>query len=408
MSGCRGCGAPLTTTFLDLGTMPLANAYPRSLAEAETERRFPLHVFVCDRCLLVQLAHDVAPEEIFSDYAYFSSYSYSWVEHARRFATAVKDRFGLGPDSLVVEVASNDGYLLRQFVALGVPVLGVEPAKNIADVAIAAGVPTEVCFFGAQTASDLVDAGARADLVVGNNVTAHVPDLHDFVEGLRRMLRPGGVVSLEFPHLLRFLAGVQFDTIYHEHFSYLSLLALEPILQAHGLRVFDVERLATHGGSIRVLAVLASDSRPDEDGVARVRAAERAAGLDDLAAYTSFAPLVEHCRASLRSFLDTERADGGSIVAYGAAAKGVTFLNYCGVTTREIAYVVDRSTEKQGRLIPGAHLPILAPSEVWKTRPDYVLILPWNLRDEIVTQLADVRSWGCRFVTAVPEVEVLP
>jgi SAM-dependent methyltransferase len=408
MKPCRGCGAPLTTTFLDLGDMPLANAYPRTAAEAEAEPRFSLHAFVCDRCLLVQLAHEVLPEEIFTDYAYFSSYSDSWVAHARRFAEEAIGRFGLDPASQVVEIASNDGYLLQHFRDRGIPVLGVEPAANVAVVAEAAGIPTDVAFFGADTAARLIAAGTRADLLVGNNVTAHVPDLHDFVEGMQVVLAPEGVISLEFPHLLRFIEGVQFDTIYHEHFSYLSLVALEPVLAAHGLRVFAVDELPTHGGSLRLYACHVASARPEEPSAERVRAAERASGLHELDTYLSFAPLVERCRDSLQEFLTGARATGETVVAYGAAAKGVTFLNYCGVTTEQIAYVVDRSDEKQGRFLPGVHLPIHAPAEVFRTKPDVVLILPWNLRDEIVAQMADVRSWGGRFVIAVPEVREVP
>jgi len=404
MSRCRGCDAELKVTFLDLGLMPLANSYLRTAEETAGECRFPLHAFVCEGCLLVQLAHNVAPEDIFTDYAYFSSYSESWVAHARAFVEGAIGRFGLDGSSRVVEVASNDGYLLQHFRDRGVPVLGIEPAVNVASVARSAGIPTEISFFGTTTASQLAADGLVADILVGNNVTAHVPDLHDFIEGMRILLGPEGVVSLEVPHLLRLIERVQFDTIYHEHFSYLSLVALEPVVVAHGLRVFDVEELPTHGGSLRLFLCHAGSDRLTTEAVAALRRTERAAGLHDLATYLEFAPLAERCRDGLRSFLARCQARGETVVAYGAAAKGVTFLNYAEVTADEIAYVVDRSHEKRGRLVPGVHLPICAPSEILRTRPDVLLILPWNLREEIMTQMSEVRSWGGRFATAVPEI----
>ena len=408
-STCRSCGAALSQTFVDLGETPLANSYPGAADLDRPDRCYPLHARVCDGCFLVQVDAVVPSEAIFSDYAYFSSYSESWVAHARRFTEMARQRFSLGRDSLVVEVASNDGYLLRHFVDGGIPVLGVEPAANVAAVAEAAGVPTEVRFFGRETATDLVADRKAADLVVGNNVLAHVPDLNDFVAGLGALLKPGGVVSLEFPHVLRLMEEVQFDTIYHEHFSYFSLIALEPVLARHGLRLFDVETLATHGGSLRLLACRAGCERhEDGPGLHAVRDAERTAGLDQLSTYTGFAERVAEVKAALRNFLETAKRDGKSVAAYGAAAKGNTLLNTCGVGTDLIDYVVDASPHKQGRYLPGSRLPIVGPERLAETRPDYVLILPWNLRHEIVGQNPAVGDWGGRFVVPIPITTVLP
>lgn len=406
---CRFCGAPLTQTLVDLGETPLANAYLTAVALAAPEPRFPLHARVCGRCRLVQVDAVTTPEALFGHYAYFSSYAASWVEHARRFTEMAARRFALGPASRVVEVASNDGYLLRHFVAAGVPVLGVEPAANVAETARTAGVPTETRFFGLTAARDLAARGFSADLLVGNNVLAHVPDLNDFVAGLAFLLKADGVLSMEFPHLLRLMAECQFDTIYHEHFCYFSLLAVERVFAAHGLRVFDVEELPTHGGSLRVMACrAASAAHATGPGVAKLRADEAAAGLDDDAAYAGFAPRVEAVRDALTSFLAAARAAGCSVAAYGAAAKGNTLLNYCRLGAADIAYAVDRNPHKQGHYLPGSHLPILAPEALRETRPDYVLILPWNLREEIVAEHAHIRDWGGRFVVPVPTTRVLP
>ena len=363
---------------------------------------------MCGACFLVQIDAAVPPEEIFSDYAYFSSYSESWVAHARRFCAAARDRFGLRPESLVVEVASNDGYLLRHFVATGVPVLGIEPAANVARVAEAAGVPTLTRFFGLELAHELAAAGRSADLLVGNNVLAHVPDLNDFVAGLAALVKPAGVISIEAPHLLRLIEGVQFDTIYHEHFSYFSLLAVEHVFARHGLRIFDVETLETHGGSLRILACREAADRAEEPALARVRAQENAAGLDRLDVYAGFGARVAEAQASLIAFLERARREGRTVAAYGAAAKGNTLLNACGVGRDDIAGVADVSPHKQGRYMPGSRLPIHAPDWLRETRPDYVLILPWNLKDEIVERMACVREWGGRFVVPIPRTEVLP
>ncbi len=405
---CRSCGAPLERSFVDLGETPLANACLSQADLARPEARYPLHARVCGDCFLVQVEAAVPPEALFSDYAYFSSYSETWVAQARRFSAAARARFGLGCESRVVEVASNDGYLLRHFAAAGVPVLGIEPAANVAQVAEAAGVPTLTRFFGRALARELVDEGRAADLLVANNVLAHVPDLNDFVAGLAALVAPAGVVSIEVPHLLRLIEGVQFDTIYHEHFSYFSLLAAERVLARHGLRVFDVEALESHGGSLRILAAREAAARAEGPGLARVRAAERAAGLGRLEAYAGFAARVAKAQASLIAFLERARREASTVAAYGAAAKGNTLLNSCGVGRDDIIGVADVSPHKQGRYLPGSRLPIHPPEWLRETRPDYVLILPWNLKDEIVARMACVRDWGGRFVVPIPRTEVLP
>ncbi len=405
---CRLCAAPLTRTFLDLGAMPLANSFLRPEQLAQPEPRYPLHARICDRCLLVQVDAVVGREDIFEDYAYFSSYSSSWVEHARRFAQAATERFDLDGRSLVVEVASNDGYLLKHFVALGIPCRGIEPARNVAAVAEAAGVRTEVCFLGRDTGAALRARGLAADLLVANNVLAHVPNLHDFTAGLAALLKPPGTLSLEFPHLLRLIQEVQFDTIYHEHFCYFSLAPVERLLSEHGLKVFDIEQLPTHGGSLRVLAAPAQSQPAEEPGLAAVRRAERAAGLDKLESYDGFEPKVRTVCAELTAFLETARREGRKTVAYGAAAKGNTLLNVCGIGAKHIAFAVDANIHKQGRFTPGSHLEIRPPAAVAAARPDYLLILPWNLREEIMATLAFIRGWGGRFVLPIPHLQVLP
>jgi hypothetical protein len=405
---CRSCGAPLTTTFIDLGETPLANGYVTADDVAQNrERRFPLLARVCGQCFLVQVDEPVTPEAIFSDYPYFSSMSDSWVEHARRYAIAMIDRFKLGTHSLVVEVASNDGYLLKHFVAAGVPALGVEPAGNVAAAAIASGVPTEVAFFGRATAERLAARGLRADLTAANNVLAHVPDIRDFVAGFAVLLAAEGVATFEFPHLLNLIRDAQFDTIYHEHFSYLSLTAVEAAFAAVGLRAFDVEELPTHGGSLRLYACLAGSARRQSKRLAALRAKERAAGLERLDAYRGFAPRVEAIKRDFLAFLAAARAEGKRVAAYGAAAKGNTFLNVCGVTAADVVCVFDRSPAKQGRLLPGSHIPILAPERLADVRPDYLLVLPWNLVDEIRAQTERIADWGGRWVVALPRLEVI-
>lgn len=406
---CRFCRAPLTRTFLDLGLQPLANSNLTAEAVAAgTERTYPLHARVCAECFLVQVDDPVAAEEIFdAGYAYFSSYSESWVAHARRYAEAMAQRFGLGPRSLVVEVASNDGYLLQHFVGMGVPVLGIEPTANTAEAARGRGVPTEVMFFGDATGRALAERGVRADLMAANNVLAHVPDIADFAAGFSHVLKPEGVLTFEFPHFLNLIEKVQFDTIYHEHFSYLSLLAVEKVLAASGLKAFDVERLPTHGGSLRLFCARAESAHAETQALHDLRADEAAAGLDRLETYGGFTARVEAVRDGFLAFLRSAKAEGRSVAAYGAAAKGNTFLNYCGVTRADIAAAFDANPHKQNLFLPGSHVPIYAPAKVPEIRPDYVLILPWNLKDEIIGQLAAVRGWGGRFVIALPEVQVL-
>ncbi len=417
MVSCRFCDAPLTHTFVDLGVSPLANSYLEAGDLQSAEPFYPLRVYLCTECLLVQLPAAARPEEIFTEYAYFSSYSTSWVEHARRYAEAAIGRLGLGPESLVVEIASNDGYLLRHFRDRGVPVLGIEPAKNVAAAAREAGIPTLDEFFTRAKAQELVAEGTRADLLVGNNVLAHVPELNDFVAGLEVVLAPGGVVTMEFPHLLRLIEELQFDTIYHEHVSYFSFTAVRRIFAAHGLELFDVEELPTHGGSLRIWGRRAAGSErgggPSAgesvcERVAELLAREEAAGLLDPATYAAFEERVRATKRAVLSFLIEAKETGATIAGYGAPAKGNTLLNYCGVGTDFIDFTVDRSPHKQGRYLPGSRIPIEAPDALRKRRPDYVLILPWNLEEEIVEQMADVRSWGGRFVVAIPRVRVLP
>jgi SAM-dependent methyltransferase len=393
---------------VDLGVQPLANSYlePGDLRRPETF--YPLCVYVCGECFLVQLPEEERPDAIFSDYAYFSSYSESWLRHARAYAEAMIERFGLGPQHRVIEIASNDGYLLRWFKERGIPVQGIEPAKNVAEAAEAAGIPTMVRFFGSETARDVA---GQADLLVGNNVLAHVPDLNDFVQGLKTALAPQGVLTMEFPHLLRLMQEDQFDTIYHEHYSYFSLLAVRKVFEAHGLQLFDVEELPTHGGSLRIyVRKNGKDGKDGKDGLRRVEellAREEAAGLAGLDAYRSFAERVQRVKRGLLRFLIQAREEGKTVVGYGAPAKGNTLLNYCGVRTDLLDYTVDLSPHKQGRYLPGTRIPIFAPGRIRETRPDYVLILPWNLEEEITAQMSDVRSWGGRFAVAVPEVRVL-
>lgn len=405
---CRFCQTPLQHSLVDLGTSPLSNAYlePHELELAEPY--FPLHAFVCEKCLLVQLPEFQSPEQIFGHYAYFSSYSDSWLDHARRFAGAMIERFGYGAASSVMEVASNDGYLLQFFKARGVPVLGIEPARNVAAVAQAAGIETLVRFLGKSSAREIRALGHGADLLVGNNVLAHVPEINDFVGGLKILLNPGGVLSVEFQHVMRLMERNQFDTIYHEHFSYLSLLATEKIFAAHGLTIFDVEELPTHGGSLRVFA-----KHQDETGheltprVTQVRDAELRAGLDQMPTYAAFDAQVRETKLALLEFLIQARRAGKTVAGYGAPAKGNTLLNYCGVRPDLLPFTVDRSPHKQGRFLPGTRLPIFHPDKISETKPDYLLILAWNLRDEIVEQMAHIRDWDGKFVVPIPKLEVL-
>ncbi len=403
---CRGCGAEVRESLVDLGVQPLSNAYvPRAAADAP-EPFYPLHPMVCERCFFVQLGVFASPQSIFGDYAYFSSYSTSWLAHCAAHAARSIERLGLGEHSLVVEVASNDGYLLRSFVERGIPVLGVEPAANVAEEARRNGVRTRTAFFGAGEAERIAAEHGRADLMLANNVLAHVPDIHDFVEGFRRLLAPGGVAAFEFPHLLPLLAETQFDTIYHEHFSYLSLLALEPVLAAHALAVVDAERISTHGGSLRLWVAHAGGPPAAASAVGELRDAERAGGLHDLATYRAFAPRVRAVKRELLRFLIDAAERGRRVAAYGAAAKGNTLLNYCGVRNDLVEFVVDRNPHKQGHLLPGSRIPVEPVETLLAQRPDYVLVLPWNLAAEIVDQMSAVREWGGRFVTAIPHLRV--
>lgn len=405
---CRLCGQPLTVTFVDLGMSPLCESFVPTERLNQMEAFYPLHVYVCGSCFLVQLEEYVSPENIFSDYAYFSSYSTSWVEHARCYVDAMVEQLALTPESHVVEVASNDGYLLQHFLPYGIFPLGIEPAGNVAREAEAKGVHTLVEFFTSDLAKTLVRDGQAADLVIGNNVLAQVPDLHDFVRGLSILLRPGGVLTLEFPHVLRLIEGNQFDTIYHEHFSYFSLLTAERILNDHGLTVYDVEELETHGGSLRIYARRAENhSLPISARVSRLRGIELDRGLGSLAGYSAFGPRVESTKRSLLRFLIDARESGKSVAGYGAPGKGNTLLNYCGIRTDLLDFTVDRNPHKWGMFLPGTHIPIFAPERIAESRPDYVLILPWNLKEEIMKQLEYVRSWGGRFVIPIPEVQVL-
>jgi hypothetical protein len=404
---CRFCGQPLTTTFVDLGKSPLCESFLEAGQLNAMEPFYPLHVWVCGGCFLVQLEEYVSPEDIFTHYAYFSSYSTSWLDHARRYTEMAIERFGLGADSLVVELASNDGYLLQYFVERGVPVLGVEPAKNVAEAAIERGVPTLTEFFGVECARRLSNEGKRPQLVIGNNVLAQVPDINDFVGGMAALLADGGVVTMEFPHLVRLVEGNQFDTIYHEHFSYFSLVAVERIFSAHGLTVFDVEEVSTHGGSLRIFARHTRDeSRPLTDRVTELAARERSLGLEGMDYYAAFAARVMATKRRLLSFLIEARERGKTVAGYGAPGKGNTLLNYCGIRTDLLEYTVDRNPFKHGRFLPGTHIPIHAPERIAETRPDYILILPWNLRAEIVEQLAYAREWGAKFVVPIPEVTI--
>ncbi len=406
---CRFCSAPLTVTFADLGMSPPSNAFLKPEQLNLMERFYPLHAYVCERCKLVQLEEFESPSEIFTEYAYFSSFSDSWLRHAEGYVGAMVDRFGFNGSSQVVEIASNDGYLLQYFKQRGVPVLGVEPAANVAKVALEQrGVPSRVEFFGRDAAKKMVADGIRADLLLGNNVLAHVPDINDFVGGMRVLLRSDGIVTMEFPHLLRLIEQNQFDTIYHEHFSYLSFLTVEQVFAKADLRLFDVEELPTHGGSIRIYACRAGSSRPTEARVERMRQLERDGGLADLAVYRAFEQRVRATKRDLLDFLIRAKRDGKSVAAYGAAAKGNTLLNYCGVRADMVDYVVDKNPYKQDRFCPGTHVPVHGPERLAQTRPDYVLILPWNIRDEVVEQMRGIREWGGRFVVAIPSVEVLP
>jgi SAM-dependent methyltransferase len=405
---CRFCGAPLEAVFADLGMSPLANSYLPPDRVNAMEAFYPLRALVCGNCFLVQLEEFETPQEIFSDYAYFSSYSSSWLEHSRRYAEQMIERLGLGPASHVVEIASNDGYLLQFFHERQIPVLGIEPAANVAKVALQKGIPTLVEFFGVTTAGSLAEESA-ADLLLGNNVLAHVPDLNDFVAGMKLLLKPGGVITMEFPHLMRLIEENQWDTIYHEHFSYFSFVTVSRVFEAHGLRLFDVEELPTHGGSLRIYAAHADDGEKAETPAAKeLRERERAAGYESLDTYLGYGRRVQEDKRQILDFLIALKRDGLRVVGYGAPAKGNTLLNYCGVGPDFIDYTCDLNPHKQGHFLPGSHIPIRSPEQIREDRPDVVVILPWNLKDEIVGQLSFISEWGGRFAARTPELTILP
>ncbi len=404
---CRFCSTPLTHSFCDLGMSPLSNAYLSSAQLNQMEPFFPLHAYVCDTCYLVQLQEFQSPEKIFGDYAYFSSYSESWLAHAQAYTEAMSSRFELNSHSQVIEIASNDGYLLQYFKQKGIPVLGIEPAANVAEVALQKGIPTLTKFFGVATANALARDKLHADLLLGNNVLAHVPDLNDFVAGMKILLKPDGVITMEFPHLLRLMQENQFDTIYHEHFSYFSFTTVEKIFAKHGIALFDVDELPTHGGSLRIYGRHSEAGGKPTARIEDLKLRERAARLTDHSAYSAFAEQVRETKRGLLEFLIKTKRAGKHIVGYGAAAKGNTLLNYCGVRQDFLDYTVDRSPHKQGKYLPGTHIPIYAPDKIRETKPDFVLILPWNLKSEVVEQMAHIRAWGGKFIVPVPHVEVL-
>jgi 2-polyprenyl-3-methyl-5-hydroxy-6-metoxy-1,4-benzoquinol methylase len=408
---CRFCGNGLRYTFADLGMSPIANDNLTAEHLNRAEKFYPLHTYVCDRCLLVQLEEFESPEHIFGDgdYAYFSSYSDSWLRHAKAYTELMVERFKFNSNSQVVEIASNDGYLLQYFRQKGIPVLGVEPAANTAKAASEKGIPTWVKFFGVNTAKEMVAEGKSADLLLGNNVLAHVPDVNDFIGGMKIVLKSNGILTMEFPHLLQLMQQNQFDTIYHEHFSYYSFITVEKMFAAHGLTLFDVEEIPTHGGSLRIYGKHSDAIEPAvSDRVTQLKAKEAAAGLEDIETYLTFGEQVKSTKRKLLKFLIEAKAQGKTIAAYGAPAKGNTLLNYCGVGRDFIDYTVDRNPYKQGLFLPGTHIPILHPDKIRETQPDYVLILPWNLREEIMFQMAYIAEWGGQFVVPIPEVRVYP
>jgi len=405
---CRFCGSRLRITFVDLGMSPICNDNLQPEDVRKMEPFYPLRAYVCEECFLVQIEEYVAPEELFKDYDYFSSYSDTWLEHARAYTDAMIERFGFNHTSRVIELGSNDGYLLQYFLARHIPVLGVEPAANVAERALKKGITTIIEFFGQRTATEIREEYGEADLIVGNNVLAHTPDLNDFVGGMKLLLRPEGVITLEFPHLMRLVEGNQFDTIYHEHFSYLSFLTVERIFAAHGLTLFDVEELGTHGGSLRIYAAHTEcDRHAVTARVGKLKERELAWGVENLETYTSFAERVCKTKRKLLKTLIEIKDQGKSIAGYGAPGKGNTLLNYCGIRTDFLDYTVDRNPRKQGKFLPGSLIPVYHPDKIRETRPDYILILPWNLRDEIVQQLDYIRDWGGRFIIPIPEPRIV-
>jgi 2-polyprenyl-3-methyl-5-hydroxy-6-metoxy-1,4-benzoquinol methylase len=405
---CRFCNTHLKHTFVDLGMSPLSNAFISQEKLDRAEKFYPLHAYVCNNCFLVQLESFESPEEIFSDYVYFSSYSDSWLLHSKNYVELVTERFKLNQQSLVIEIASNDGYLLQYFKEKQISVLGIEPAENVALVAEEKGIPSLVKFFGVRTAKELVSEGKQADLLLGNNVLAHVPDINDFVAGMKIILKPDGILTMEFPHLLQLIEKNQFDTIYHEHFSYLSFLTVERVFAHHGLTLFDVEEIPTHGGSLRIYGKhQEEDKLAISDRVTKLKEKEIKAGLDKIETYLEFDRKTKAIKRQLLSFLIDAQEKGKTVVGYGAPAKGNTLLNYCGIRTDLLDYTVDRSPHKQGLFLPGTHIPIYDPDKIRETKPDYVLILPWNLKNEVIEQMANIQKWGGKFVVPIPEVTVI-
>lgn len=406
---CHSCYAPLDTIFCDLGVSPISNAFINTEDADDPEFFYPLKAYVCKECWLVQLESSLDSSYHFhEDYVYFSSFSESWLKHSRDYSEMVVDRFKLNEQSLVIEIASNDGYLLQNFVASGIPCLGIEPTANTAKVARAKGIETREVFFGLDTACQLVDDGKKADLLLGNNVLAHVPDINDFVSGMSSVLKSEGVITLEFPHLLKLMQNNQFDTIYHEHYSYLSLISILPIFSKFGLRVFEVEQISTHGGSLRVYACHDGAAFETSPSVNDVRSLEISAGLNRLSTYTDFADKVAALKQELLTVLIEAKSRGKSVACYGAAAKGNTLLNYCGIGIDFIDFVVDKNKSKQNKLLPGSRIPVLDPKVVFEKKPDYLLILPWNIKDEVISQMAGIQDWGGRFIVPIPKVEILP
>ncbi|MEM6261878.1 MAG: class I SAM-dependent methyltransferase [Bacteroidota bacterium] len=407
-SKCRFCSTPLTHTFVDLGMSPICNDMVKPENKNDMEPFYPLHTYVCSNCYLVQLDEFVSPDKIFDDYTYFSSFSTSWLAHAKAYTDLMAQEYGIKEDSFVVELASNDGYLLQYFMEKNVPVLGVEPAPNVAEVATEKGIPTLNKFFGVKTAEEVVASHGQADLILGNNVLAHVPDINDFVGGMKVLLKPGGFITMEFPHLLTLINENQFDTIYHEHFSYLSFRAVKRVFNHHGLDLFHVQEIPTHGGSLRIYAKHINDeSRPITEAALELLDREEKVGFDDLEYYTQFTEQVKETKRKILEFLIQAKREGKSIVGYGAPGKGNTLLNYCSIREDFLDYTVDRSPHKQGKYLPGTHIPVFSPDKIAETKPDYIFILPWNLKTEIVNQLSYCREWGAKFVVPIPEVQII-
>ena len=403
---CRFCGSGLTQNFADLGMSPLSNSYLKKDDIDEKEPFFPLHVFVCNNCLLVQLEEFKSPEHIFSNYAYFSSYSKTWLKHAEDYVKMMISKFNINQESYVIEIASNDGYLLQYFKEKNIPILGIEPAINVTKVANKKGIPTIAKFFGKNTANELLKSKKQADILIGNNVLAHVPDLNDFISGLKILLKSKGIITLEFPHLLQLIKYNQFDTIYHEHFSYFSLIVLEKIFTFHKLTIFDVEELSTHGGSLRIF-IKHEDEKPDiSDNVIKIIDKEKEFGLNSLITYSNFQKKVEELREKIITFFNSAKKENKIMIAFGAAAKGNTLLNFCGIGTEFLDYVVDNNPHKQGLYLPGTHIPITNSQKIYETKPDYLIILPWNLKNEIIDQTSFIREWGGKYVTLIPEVKI--